>query len=167
MDGTSVISLASAKVWLSVDDTYNDADITRLINTAVAWIEQYTCYRLYPRDEVVQVYTSYNNCGGSTTYIPYFPINTKSINNFDGTPYTTAYPYVFTNTALSLVVQCPPYSSVLLNTGYTDPADIPQPLIDGALKLITYLYENRDSYGSVLPIDIQLLVNQYRRSPLI
>jgi hypothetical protein len=158
--GTDVIALADAKVWLSVDDTYNDNDISRLINTAVAWIEQYTCYRLYPRDEVI-------NTTSCKTYIPYYPINTTNILNFDGSPYVSANLYTYVPQNLSLLVNCPSMSTIQLNTGYADPTQIPQPLIDGALKLITYLYENRDSYGTVLPIDIQLLVNSYRRSPTI
>lgn len=160
MGAIDVIPLADAKRWLNVDDTYNDPDITRLISTAVAWIEKYTSYRLYPRDEVV--YTT--NC---VTYVPYFPINTKSINNFDGTPYVTADLYVYTFTPLSMVVNCPKLSTILLNTGYTDPAQVPAPFIDACLKLITYLYENRDAYSTTLPLDIQVLINPYRRSPVI
>lgn len=159
MDALDVISLSDAKAWLIVEDNASDTQITRLIKSAVAWIEQYTCYRLYPRDEEFITY-------GCRTELPYYPINSKSIKLQDGSTYeatTETYRYA----ALQLIVSCPAQSTILLNTGYSEVDQIPPPLIEGCYKLITYLYENRDAYGTVLPLDIQILINQYRRSATI
>ena len=81
MGATSVISVQYAKDWLVVDDSFDDTAITRLINSAVAWVEQYTCYRLWARDE------TFITARCKTDY-PYFPINSKSIVLKDETVYT-------------------------------------------------------------------------------
>lgn len=156
MDALDVISLQNAKDWLIVQDSADNAAITRLIKSAVAWIEQYTCYRLYPRDETFTT-VCYK------TELPYYPINSKSVKLADGTTFDATY----TTRSLTLLVTCPEQSVISLNTGYDDPTGIPPPLIEGAYKLITYLYENRDAYSTTLPLDIQILVNQFRRSPTI
>jgi hypothetical protein len=156
MSPIDVISLQNARDWLVVDDNFDDTIITRLINSAVSWVEQYTCYRLYARDETF-ITTS------CKTSLPYFPINSKSIKLKDDTDYTATNNTYF-YAALSLIVDCPIQSTIMLNTGYTDPTQIPSPLLEACYKLITYLYENRDAYGTQLPIDIQILINQFRRS---
>lgn len=161
MSALDVITLDQAKVYL-VMEGINDRDdeIERLIKTAIAWIERYTCYRLYPRDEEV-ITTSYK------TEINYFPINSKSIKLENGSDYTPIDFVTYKNGSLALFVHCPLQSTILLNTGYEEVEDIPEPLISAAYKIITYLFENKDAYSVNFPVDIQLLINQYRRSASI
>lgn len=145
------------KEVLSVDlgDTWNDNNITRCINTAVQWVEQYTDYRLYQRIEVI-------NAIGCEINIVTYPILITGVVDEDNEPVTD---YKTRNLPLSITLYVPNQSVITANVGYANPTDIPQPLISAAEKLIVYLFENKDAYSNTLPIDIQLLINQYRRSP--
>ena len=48
-----IIPLADAKVYLRIDDTLteDDAQITRMINGALSYVERYTSHILYARDK--------------------------------------------------------------------------------------------------------------------
>lgn len=158
MTPLDVITLAEAKKELVVDADYTDRDteITRLIKTAISWVEQYTCYRLWQRTEVF-------NAIGCHTDLPYYPITIDSVKDSDDEDVT----YTQKNGALSIVVSCPAQSVINATVGFSDVTDIPQPLVSASYKLITYLFENKDTYSVDLPIDIQLMLNQYRRSATI
>lgn len=41
---TDFISLANAKAYLGVDDTSRDTEITRIITSAVVYVEQHSCH---------------------------------------------------------------------------------------------------------------------------
>lgn len=176
-----VITVAQAKNWLIVEDTVDDADIERLIKTAVAWVENYTCYRFYQRTETAYTHqlpgfnpadyfppTGSGEWGGprgiSTT--PYYvsvyayPVSITSIKdqNAADAAYTTAF------NPLKLLIYAPANCVITLQTGYADPASAPAPLLEACYKLITYLYNNRDMYPTNLPTDLQMLLNQYRRA---
>ena len=158
MDALDVITLLDAKKELVVDATYTDrdAEITRLIQTAVAWVEQYTCYKLYERVETFIAYGWY-------TELPYYPIEVTGVVH-DG----EAYPnYTEKQLPLGLWVGAPNQSVITANVGYTSAALIPQPLISACYKIITYLFENKDAYSIGLPVDVQVLINQYRRSATV
>jgi uncharacterized phiE125 gp8 family phage protein len=165
MTELDVISLASAKNWLSIDDNDSDADITRLIKTAIAWVETYTCYRLWQRQEVVTAF-------GETTFLSQYPVAIDSVKNSlgaDQTYYTRQYATklkITTGYTPNFTLE-PTYNSqntITLTVGYDDVTKIPNPLIDACYKLITYLFENRDAYQAALPSDVQILINQYRRA---
>jgi hypothetical protein len=156
MTALDVISLTDAKNWLNIDlsDTSQDVHITRLIKTAIAWVEKYTDYALYERDVVIPLLSC--NYGIAT-----YPISiTGVVNGAVDQEYTTQ------QKSLEVKVLCSTWngSSVNVTIGYADVTDIPQPLIDGAYKWITYLFQNKDIYEMVLPYDVQVLINQYRRS---
>lgn len=161
MAALDVITLEQAKIYLVMDGINDrDEEITRLIKTAISLIEQYTSYRLFARDETV-ITTS------CKTSIPYFPINSKSIKLENGGDFAEVPYYTFKQGSLDLYVNCPVQSTILLNTGYEEATDIPEPLISAAYKIITYLFENKDAYEATIPYDVQLLLNQYRRSATI
>lgn len=162
-----VIPLASAKDWLSVDenDDATNAQITRLINTAVDWVENYTSHRLWQRAE--NVITSDRDI--TLAQYPISVTSVKDSTNADQTFYTKQQ-------ALKLRLKIGHYHSITFNNtygantytialqvGYDAVSKIPGPLLDACYKLITYLYENRDSYQVAMPTDIQMLINQYRR----
>lgn len=149
MTALDVISLDEAKEYLRVDYDDQNNVITRNIKTAVSLIEEYTNIFLYEREKQ---YTVTGNCG---------------IEIFD-------YPIELADSSLkvkqnvlSLTVFDKQGNSVLATVGYSTIDYIPANLIDACYKLITYLYENRDAYTATLPVDVQLLVNQFRRNPTI
>lgn len=158
MTALNVITLADAKKELVVDATYTDrdAEITRIIQTAVSWVEQYTCYRLYEREETFIAY-------GWCTDLHYYPIEVTGVEH-EGVPYTK---YTEKQLPLGLRITCPNQSAITANVGYTSALLIPPPLIAACYKIIVYLFDNKDAYSIGLPIDVQVLVNQYRRSPTI
>lgn len=139
-----------------IDD--RDAEIELLIKTAVSMVEKYTCYYLYQRTETFVTYLA-------KTELPYYPITIDSVVNEDNEAVTyteKVYP-------LQLVLTCPKDSTVTMTVGYTeaDLANIPQNLIAACYKWITYLFENKDIYAMDMPLDVQLMLNQFRRSATI
>jgi len=146
MDALDVISLADAKLNLVVDYPDRDAEITRLIKTSVAAIERYTNVLLYEREREYQL----NSC---------------SLNICD-------YPIEFTDTELktksyplSVTVYGKDGDLVSATVGFDEIPDDYQPLVEACYKYITYCFANKDAYGVTLPLDIQVMVNQFRRSP--
>lgn len=142
---------------LSVDFPDKDTDITRCIKTAVAWVEQYTDYAMYERDITI-------NATGCSTNIVTYPIAVTGVVDSADKPVTG---YKTINKPLSITLFVPDQSVISATIGYPDVTDIPQPLISAAEKLVVYLFENKDAYASTLPVDIQLLINIWRRSATI
>lgn len=156
MTELDVISIAQAKSWLELDDaddTDLNTEITGLIKAAVAWVEMYTSHRLWERDVVIVN----SKCEQS---VGWYPITIKTVKNTsnEDVEYKT---YVMPT---KLRIRCPYNSTITVTVGYASAAEIPGPLIEAAKKIITYLYENRDIYGSQQPTDVQMLINQYRRA---
>lgn len=154
MIATDLISVQQGKDWLQVDFD-DDAIIERLIKGSIAWIERYTSYYLFDRELTIYATSCVTNS-------PAYPINEITVKDKTGT-LLDPQPMP-TYGALRVYIPCPATSQITLKVGYSNVDDIPPPLLEGAYKLITYLYENRDAYGVTLPLDVQLLVNQYRRS---
>lgn len=149
MNALDVITLEDAKDYLRVDYDDQDAIITRNIKSAVSLIEQYTDVYLYEREITyallgcsLEIYDS------PLTFTGTIPTKTKA-------------------RAMSVIVYGKSGDTYTANVGYSDVADIPQNLIDACYKMITYLYENRDAYSVSLPMDVQMLVNQFRRNATI
>jgi len=158
MTALDVISLEEAKaelVMTGIDD--RDAEITRLIKTAIALVEKYTDYYLYEREITIDL-------TGCKTDITKYPITIVSVKHE-----TDDLSYSIRQKVLSIDLTCYDWEDGIItaNVGFDDVTDIPQPLIDAAYKIITYLFENKDVYSAELPLDIQLMLNQYRRSATI
>ncbi len=137
------ITLQQAKDWLRVDFDDDDDLIESLIESAEQWVENYTCHVLSPRDIVL-------NGTGCAQSVYEYPINTSTV---VGNTYS-----LFTDFTI------PNGQTAVVNVGYTSSALIPKPLITAVKKLVAYSYENRDTYTAELPTDVQVLINQYRRS---
>lgn len=155
MTPLDIISLEQAKaelVMTGIDD--RDAEITRLIETAIAWVEKYTSYYLYQRN---LSFTAY----GYETFLPFYPITVTGV-TYEGEPYTKYKEKLY---PLELRVTAPPQSTIEATVGFANVSDIPPPLIEAAYKLIVYLFNNKDIYMATLPMDVQVLLNQFRRSP--
>jgi hypothetical protein len=155
MDALDVITLEAAKEYLVVDFPDQDDNIRRLISTAVAMVEQYTGYRLYERDVTYTV-------GRCEYEIVDYPVEVTGVTLGGG-----VINYITEQAALSMYVRAPRGSVIAATVGYESVSDIPAPLIDGALKILTYLYERRDIHTMNLPADVQGVLNQFRRSPSI
>lgn len=146
MNALDVISLDDAKLSLVVDYPDKDAEITRHIKSAVALIEQYTDVYLYERPRTYALL-------GCSLEIYDSPLT-----------FTGTVPTKTKQQALSVIVYGKSGDTYTANIGYSNVADIPQNLIDACYKIITYLFENKDAYSVSLPMDVQMLVNQFRRS---
>jgi hypothetical protein len=187
MDALDIVSLVSAKSWLSVDedDASQDEAITRLIKTAVDWVEKYTSWRLYQREEYI--FNNQDNCYVPSDYFPdygsgfwpgrsgvlwtpkhvsiyLYPFTITSVTDLSSPPSDVQYTTV--RQPLRTLLYAAPNSMITLQTGFalSDVGKISPPLIDTCYKLITYLFENRDMYNVQFPTDIQMMINQYRRS---
>lgn len=152
---TDIISLAQAKVALRVDSgfTADDANITRMIKSAFSFIEGWTNIMLYDRDKdyfivdcKIRVYD--------------YPINSvvapaeADMTITQKTGYTI-YEYSSTDT-----------TTLTLNVGYDDVANVPDRLIEVAYEIIDNLYyrneESKDGKMGLSPFSIGTL-NQYKR----
>lgn len=158
MDELSVISLEQAKIHLVVlNDSFYDAQITGIIKTAIGMVEQYTDYRLYERDVTIPLVSCKQD-------ITLFPITISGVVNG-----STAQTYTTLQRSLSIVVECSTWCNSVVNAsvGYADVDLIPHQLIGACYKIITYLFENKDAYEATIPYDVQIMINQLRRSATI
>ena len=148
-----VISLAEAKKYLRVDDTLtdDDAQISRMIKSALSTIEKRTNVLVYARsknylfqDYCVRVYD--------------FPINSLT----SPTDAEVENKALHTNYEASKTTDV----TLVLNVGYVDPLDVPYELIDCALQYVKYLYyeaETDKANKGMLPLWLQDMINQNKR----
>ena len=148
-----VISLAEAKKYLRVDDTLtdDDAQISRMIKSALSTIEKRTNVLVYARsknylfqDYCVRVYD--------------FPINSLT----SPTDAEVENKALHTNYEASKTTDV----TLVLNVGYVDPLDVPYELIDCALQYVKYLYyeaETDKANKGMLPYWLQDMMNQNKR----
>lgn len=149
MTALDVISLVDAKDSLVVDYPDKDVEITRHIKSAIALVEQYTDVYLYERPRTYALL-------GCSLEIYDAPIS-----------FTGVVPTKTKHQAMSVIVYGKSGDTYTANIGYSNVNDIPQNLIDACYKIITYLFENKDAYSVNLPMDVQMLINQFRRSATI
>jgi hypothetical protein len=167
MTSLDIISLEAAKRHLVIlNDNFYDAQIEGIIGTAIAMIEQYTGHYFYPRAKSYPVTSS-------VTYLTDYPIDLTGIIDNSGQP-VSSFNVGISQGSLSTIVNYWCYydcgngnPTINATIGYASTSDIPQPLIGAAYKLITYLFENKDAYAATIPYDVQVMINQYRRSSSI
>ena len=144
-----VITLADAKVYLRIDDTLteDDTQITRMINAALSYVENYTNHILFARDKEYRLIDGcvrvYDN-----------PINSEVTADLISENKT-----LYTNYTLGITNDL-----IELNVGY-DVADIPQELIEAAYEIIDIYYYGKESgktMADLSPMSRQGL-NQYKR----
>lgn len=138
---TDVISLTEAKLHLRIEDDSFDAEITRMIASALQVIEKYTNHIAFARDK--KYYVEYDGCVDTYDYpinsqvdpAPETPIDAKRRGNRT----------VYTHTA---------DTEIILNVGYTDPAEFPEALKEAALEIINVWF-----YGSEKGMNHELIPN--------
>jgi hypothetical protein len=143
-----VITLADAKLYLRVDDTLteDDAQITRMINAALSYVENYTNHIVFARDKEFRL------IDGCVRVYDY-PINsevTADLISENKTLYTN-YTLGSTNDLISL------------NVGYA--SDVPDELIEAAYEIIDIYYYGKESgktMADLSPMSRQGL-DQYKR----
>jgi len=130
---TDVISLSEAKNYLRIDDTLTEDDnaIIRMINASLRYVEKYTDVLVFARDVDYLVKEG-------LLKLYQFPINTDLTTLTD---YTVERKGIFVNICANNTDTV----DLTLNVGYTDPADIPQELLEVAYELIDlYYYGEKD-----------------------
>ena len=153
MSYLSVVSLADAKTFLRIDDTLNDDDsqITSMINSACRMIEKRTNHLFYARSKT---YLFQEFC----VYVYDYPINSvTSPTDTTETKYEL-YNIYETNSSAN--------TELVLNVGYSDPAEVPDELIQCVLEMVKFMYYEAESnkvvYG-MLPIWLQNAIDYNKR----
>jgi len=146
-----IITLADAKVYLRIDDTLteDDAQITRMINAALSYVERYTNHVLFAQDK------EYRLIDGCVSVYDH-PVNSE----------VTADLVVENKTLHKNYSLGTDNSLIELNVGYTLPADVPQELIEVAYELIESLYYEKETNKSIqsrISTISELMLNQYKR----
>ena len=145
-----IITLADAKVYLRIDDTLteDDAQITRMINAALSYVERYTNHVLFAKDK------EYRLIDGCVSVYDY-PINSEVTADLVSENKT-----LYTNYTLGS-----DNALIELNVGY-DVADVPQELIEVAYEMIESLYYEKETNKSIqsrISTISQLMLDQYKR----
>jgi len=146
-----VITLADAKLYLRVDDTLteDDAQITRMINAALSYIERYTNVILFARDKEYRLIDGFVRVYDA-------PINSE----------VTADLVVENKTLYNNYCLGTTNDLIELNVGYTDVANIPQELIEVAYEIIELMYyekETNKSHLNNLSSLSTMILNNYKR----
>lgn len=162
MSYLTVISLDDAKTYLGVDDTSRNAEITRMISSALRYVEQHTNHILYSRDR------TYILSGRNYIKIYEHPITAvvKGIDK-DGADVTLTFE---TNYDVCLGPTYTIYEGIdsdaiklVLTIGYATAADIPEPIIEAGYMLIEHFFNQKETGNSEIPFACQQLIATYKR----
>ena len=149
------ITLADAKSYLRVDDTLtdDDAQISRMIKSALSTIEKRTNVLVYARSKN---YLFQNYC----VRVYDFPINSVTLPLV--ADMTVEEKSLYTNYEAKKSTD----KTLTLNVGHVDPLDVPWELVDCALQYVKYLYyeaETDKANKGMLPLWLQDMINQNKR----
>jgi hypothetical protein len=147
-----VITLAEAKTYLRIDDTLtkDDANITRMIISALTYVEKITNHIMYAQDKEFRFI---NGCVRVYDY----PIN-NLITPTDAVEYPFTLYSNYQNTSVDNTI-------LTLNVGYADPLTVPQELREVAFEIIDIYYygkETNKTMADLSPLAMQDLVNNKR-----
>ena len=142
-----IIPLADAKVYLRVDDTLteDDANITRMIKSALSRVEVMTNIYLFERDKEYVF-------DDRTVLVYDYPINTLVSPTDAVVSDKTLYSIYCALTSDDL--------TLTLNIGYTDVSDIPIDLIEVAYEMIDIMYYAKENKLSMMSKNT---IDNYRR----
>jgi len=150
---TDVITLAEAKNYLRIDDTLteDDAQITRMINASLAYIENWTNHIMYDRPK------EYILVDGKVSIYDH-PINSllDPVTEDVKVELRTLYSNFYNTTQFAIV----------LDVGYADPSLVPPELKEVAFEIIDLMYYEHDSgkkYTKDLTTMSVDILNRFRR----
>lgn len=152
MSYLDIIPLADAKVYLRIDDdlTEDDSQITRMINAALSYVENWTNHILFARDKEYILVDDFKR-------VYDYPINSVVSPTED---FTSEQKTLYTNYCYS------GDEAFTLNIGYVDVADIPPELIEVAYEIIELMYyekqTNKSHLDSISSLSVTSL-NQNKR----
>lgn len=147
MSYLDVISLEEAKNHLRVDADFleDDEAITRMIKSALGYVENFTCHMLYSRSKT---YKRYEDDKKIVVFdYPIMQIPTDEI------PLHFSWKTEFVTDEVDLTV------------GYQTKNDIPSELIDAAYQIIDNWYYNHEKNGnmSIIPEGAEKVLFSYKR----
>lgn len=130
MSYLDVITLDDAKNHLRVDASFteDDASISRMIISALQYIEKETSHIMFARDK-----TYYRSASMKAISVSDYPINN--------------YPDDIITLHFSLMHQFKA-DKITLNVGYINVEDIPMPLIEAAYEMIDNMYYQYEQDGN-------------------
>lgn len=143
MDALDVISLAGAKTYLGVDDTSRDAEITRMISSAINFIEKRTNHILI---EKTKTYIFRNGCVRVYDYPIVSTTNTTSTN----TVYNGYSVYSDTVDDIDFVL------------GYTALEDVPSELVEACYMMLKFFFFEQEGTGNI-PMAVQDIIDANKR----
>lgn len=146
MSYLTVISLEDAKTYLGVDDTARDGEISRIIKSALSYLEKRTNVVFFTKDKVY--YYDTTDC----VYVYDYPINSTTNTTADVTVKQSYSIYQETDSDID---------SITINVGYATPGDIDPDLIECGYALIECLFEGGKL--SEIPETIEFMISANKR----
>lgn len=147
MSYLDVISLEEAKNHLRVDADFleDDEAITRMIKSALGYVEHFTCHMLYSRSKTYKRYEDDKKIIVFDHPITQIPTDEIPLHFSWKTEFVT--------------------DEVDLTVGYQTKNDIPSELIDAAYQIIDNWYYNHEKNGntSIIPEGAEKVLFSYKR----
>ncbi|MGO1702421.1 MAG: head-tail connector protein [Lactobacillus helveticus] len=147
MSYLDVISLEDAKNHLRVDADFleDDEAITRMIKSALGYVENFTCHMLYSRSKTYKRYEDDKKIVVFDHPITQIPTDEIPLHFSWKTEFVT--------------------DEVDLTVGYQTKNDIPSELIDAAYQIIDNWYYNHEKNGnmSIIPEGAEKVLFSYKR----
>lgn len=171
----TILSLANAKEQLRLESSFTDEDdlITAYIATAVANCENYMNMHLQPKTMVLQ-FDNFQNYIFETypltvDNVKYYKLGNAVLTTVETSDYYITRP----NTKSSKLVFKPDAPTdedynrpdaviVTCSVGYTDAADIPEPIIQAIKLQVSDMYERREDRAEIPVKASQGLMRPYR-----
>tara|TARA_R110000824_G_scaffold326366_3_gene513293 strand:+ start:444 stop:887 length:444 start_codon:yes stop_codon:yes gene_type:complete len=144
MDYLDVISLAEAKTYLGVDDTSRDAEITRMIKSAVTFIEKRTNHILV---EQTKTYIFRQGCVRVYDYPIVSTTNTTSTNTVHN-----GYSTYLDSTA----------DDIDFVLGYDALTDVPSELVEACYMMLKFFFFEQEGTGKI-PMAVQDIIDANKR----
>lgn len=145
MTAIEIIPLTDAKDYLALDDTSRDSEVTRMIKSAVSWVQKRTQHILV--DET-KTYALEDGC----TRVYDFPIGTVPT-GFNETV-KDSYSVVFADDLSAEMVDLP--------IGYATIEDVPEDLIEACYLMLKFFFHEQEGNGK-LPLVAEEIANEYKR----
>lgn len=144
MDYLDAISLADAKTYLGVDDTSRDTEITRMIKSAITFIEKRTNHILV---EQTKTYIFRKGCVRVYDYPIVSTTNTTSTNTVHN-----GYSIYLDSTA----------DDIDFVLGYDALTDVPSELVEACYMMLKFFFFEQEGTGKI-PIAVQDIIDANKR----